>query len=126
MNLPLITLDYVDVLGGKNEKKVLQFSTELIHKPVNKQSLFVIKVDGESMQPVIQDRSLVVADLSQREVEDKGIYLLYYENKMWIKKAKQEVKRMTFVSINEGFSHLVYNELDVRVVAKAVLSFNSF
>jgi len=46
-------------------------------------SLFVIKVDGKSMEPVIKDRTLVVADLSQREVE-------------------------------------------VRVVAKAVLSFNSF
>jgi len=124
--LSLITLNYVDVLGGKNEKKVLTFSEDLLKETVKKESLFVIKVDGESMQPVIQDRSLVVADLSQREIEDKGIYILYYENKMWIKKAKQEVKCMTFVSINEAFSHLVYDEPDVRVVAKAVLSFNTF
>lgn len=124
--MSLTSLNYVDVLGGKNEKKVLTFSTELLKETVKKESLFVIKVDGESMQPVIQDRSLVVADLSQREVEDKCIYLLYYENKMWIKKAKQEVKSMTFVSINEAFSHLVYDESDVRVVAKAVLSFNTF
>ena len=124
--MPLITLDYVDVLGGKNEKKVLTFSTDLIQRPVNKKSLFVIKVDGESMQPVIQDRSLVVADLSQREVEDQGVYLLYHEDKMWIKRAKKEVNKMRFVSINEAFSHLVYDEQDVRVVAKAVLSFNTF
>lgn len=124
--MSLITLNYVDVLGGKNEKKVLTFSEDLLKETVKKESLFVIKVDGESMQPVIQDRSLVVADLSQREIEDKGIYILYYENKMWIKKAKQEVKCMTFVSINEAFSHLVYDEPDVRVVAKAVLSFNTF
>lgn len=124
--MSLTSLNYVDVLGGKNEKKVLTFSTDLFKETVKKESLFVIKVDGESMQPVIQDRSLVVADLSQREVEDKGVYLLYYENKMWIKKAKQEVESMTFVSINEAFSHLVYDESDVRVVAKAVLSFNTF
>ena len=124
--MPLITLDYVDVLDGKNEKKVLEFSTDLLKKPVNKNSLFVVKVDGESMQPVIQDRALVVADLSQKTVEEKGIYLVYKEDKMWIKQAKKEARGMTFVSINEAFSHLVYEEIDVRVVAKAVLSFTTF
>lgn len=123
--MPLITLDYVYVLDGKNEKKVLEFSTHLLKGPVNKDSLFVITVDGKSMQPVIQDRALVVADLSQKIVEDKGIYLVYKDDKMWIKQAKQEARGMTFVSINEAFSHLVYEEIDVRVVAKAVLSFNT-
>lgn len=64
---------------------------------MNKSSLFVIKVDGESMQPVIMDRTLIVADLSQKELEDGGIYLVYYDNNMWIKKAKEERTGMTFV-----------------------------
>ncbi|WP_373035853.1 helix-turn-helix transcriptional regulator [Sulfurimonas sp.] len=123
--MSLITLEYVDALDSNNEKKVLEFSVSLLKEPINKGSLFVIKVDGESMEPVIKDCTLVVADLSQREVVDAGIYLVYYENKMWIKKAKQESDGMTFVSINKAYSHLVYKEEEVRVVAKAVLSFNS-
>lgn len=91
--MSLITLEYVDALESNNEKKVLEFSANLLKEPVNKGSLFVIKVDGKSMEPVIKDRTLVVGDLSQREVEE--------------------------------YSHLVYKEEDVRVVAKAVLSFNS-
>jgi len=124
--LSLVILEYIDVLGGKNEKKVLTFSMNLLPEPVNKESLFVIKVDGESMQPVIKDRALIVADLSQRVVEDQGIYLVYQDNRMWIKQAKQENSDMTFVSINKAFSHLVYNEVEVRVVAKVVLSFSTF
>lgn len=124
--MSLVILEYVDVLGGKNEKKVLKFSMDLLPEPVNKESLFVIKVDGESMQPVIKDRALVVADLSQRVVETEGIYLVYQNNSMWIKQAKQENAGMTFVSINKAFSHLVYNEVEVRVVAKVVLSFSTF
>ncbi len=123
--MPLISLEYVDTLNADNEKKVLEFSTSLLKDPVNKNSLFVITVDGESMQPVIMDRTLVVADLSQREIIDDGVYLLYYENQMWIKQAKKEDKEVIFVSINEAYSHLVYKEVDVRVVAKAVLSFNT-
>jgi phage repressor protein C with HTH and peptisase S24 domain len=113
-------------LMGTMKKKVLQFSADLLPEPVNIGSLFVIKVDGESMQPVIQDRALVIADLSQATVEDKGIYLVYKDHRMWIKQAKQEDAGMTFVSINTAFSHLVYNETEVRVVAKAVLSFSTF
>lgn len=123
--MPLITLEYVDTLDANNEKKVLEFSTNLLKDPINKGSLFVIKVDGESMQPVINDRTLVVADLSQREVVDASIYLIYYDNKMWIKKAKQELDAMNFVSINKEYSHLVYKQEEVRVVAKAILSFNN-
>ncbi|MCW8894440.1 S24 family peptidase [Sulfurimonas sp.] len=124
--MSLVILEYVDVLGGKNEKKVLKFSMDLLPESVNKESLFVIKVDGKSMQPVIKDRALVVADLSQRVVQDQGIYLVYQNNSMWIKQAKQENTGMTFVSINKAFSHLVYNEVEVRVVAKVVLSFSTF
>ena len=124
--MPLISLEYVDTLDANNEKKVLKFSTSLLKKPVNKSSLFVIRVDGKSMQPVILDRTLVVADLSQRKIKDGEIYLVYYDNKMWIKKAKKELHEMTFVSINIEYAHLVYRESEVRVVAKAVLSFNTF
>lgn len=123
--MPLITLNYVDTLDADNEKKVLKFSTDLLKEPVNKDSLFVIKVDGESMQPVIMNRTLVVADISQREIKDGCVYLVYYDNKMWIKKAEQKLNEMIFVSINEAYSHLVYKEEEVRVVAKAVLSFNT-
>lgn len=123
--MPLITLNYVDTLDADNEKKVLKFSTDLLKEPVNKDSLFVIKVDGESMQPVIMNRTLVVADISQRELKDGCVYLVYYDNKMWIKKAEQKLNEMIFVSINEAYSHLVYKEEEVRVVAKAVLSFNT-
>lgn len=124
--MSLISIEYTDTLDGENEKKVLEFSQDLLPKGVNKASLFVIKVDGVSMQPVIKDRTLVVADLSQKEVQDKGIYLVYKDDRMWIKQAKKETNEMMFVSINEAYSHLVYKQTDVRVIAKAVLAFNSF
>ena len=123
--MSLISIEYTDTLDGENEKKVLEFSQDLLPKGANIASLFVIKVDGESMQPVIKDRTLVVADLSQKEVQDKGIYLVYKDDRMWIKQAKKETDEMTFVSINEAYSHLVYKQTDVRVIAKAVLAFNS-
>ena len=119
-----IKLDYVDLLGGQNEKKVLEFSADLLPYDINRNSLFVIRVEGCSMEPMIKDRALVVADLSQKELEDGAIYLVYKEERLWIKPASVVEKLKRFVSINPAFSHLVYEENEVRVVAKAVLSFN--
>ncbi len=119
--MDLITLEYVDI----EEKKSLQFSKDLLKEPYNIKSLFVIKVEGESMQPLITDQSLAVADLSQTKITDNGIYLVYQENKMWIKKANIKDNKREFISINEEFSHLIFQEKEVRVIAKAVLTFTS-
>lgn len=57
-----IVLTYLDVFD-ENKQKSLEFSKYLLEDEVNKDSLFVLRVDGESMQPVINHKALVVADL---------------------------------------------------------------
>ncbi|MFA7083827.1 MAG: S24 family peptidase [Arcobacteraceae bacterium] len=120
-----IKLEYHEEDQGKVQKKFLTFSQELLKKPYVLESLFVIKVNGESMQPKINDNALVVADLSQKEFEQSAIYLVYYENNMWIKQAKKEEGKELFVSINPAFKHLVYAKEEVRVIAKALLTFTT-
>lgn len=75
------------------------------------------------MQPVINDRAVIVVDLSQKKLLDNGIYVLHYEAKMWVK--KYDMKTETFVSINPSFSHLVYKKDDVHVVGKVLLTFTN-
>lgn len=121
----LISLEYKDIFD-KNKDKKIEFSKDLLVNEYNLNSLFVVKVDGKSMQPVINDRALVVADLSQKEVIHDGIYLVYKEDKMWIKKAYVVKDERKFISINSDFSHLVYDLKDVHVVAKVLLTFTNF
>jgi phage repressor protein C with HTH and peptisase S24 domain len=120
-----VRLEYHCEESGKVQKKVLEFSKALLEKPYNEASLFVIKVEGKSMQPKINDQALVVADVSQKEFENNAIYLVFYEEKMWIKQAKEEKGKRLFISINPAFSHLVYDFKDVRVIAKALLTFTT-
>ena len=93
----------------------------MIKKDFKEASLFALLVDGESMQPVINDKAVIVVDLSQKSFFDGDIYVLYYENKMWVKKYDLESKSL--VSINPLFSHLVYAQDDVHIVGKALLTF---
>ena len=120
-----IKLEYHQEIDLKIVKKELEFSKDLLKQPYALESLFVIQVDGKSMQPHINDKALVVADLSQKEFENKGIFLVYKDDKMWIKKALIIDEKEFFVSINPDFSHLVYKKEESRIVAKAILTFTN-
>ncbi|PHO10102.1 peptidase [Malaciobacter canalis] len=123
--MDILTLDYVDVFD-ENKSKKLSFSKELLDENIKESSLFVLRVDGKSMQPVINHKALVVADLSQKDIKNEKIYIVYYNNKMWIKKALIKQNKTVFVSINKDYSHLVYEFKDVHVVAKVILTFTKF
>lgn len=75
------------------------------------------------MQPVINDKAIIVLDLSQKDYEDKSIYVLYYENKMWVK--KYDLNNKNFISINPKFSHLVYAQEKVHIVGKVLITFTN-
>lgn len=120
-----IKLEYHQEIAGKIQKKELEFSKDLLKTPYNISSLFVIQVDGKSMQTLINDKALVVADLSQKEFEDEAIFLVYKDDRMWIKKAKIIDEKEYFVSINPDFSHLVYKKEETRIIAKALLTFTN-
>lgn len=117
-----INLEYTDVFDD-NKLKNLIFSKHLINTSFNEKSLFALLVDGCSMQPVINNKAVIVADLSQKELEDESIYLLYYDDKMWVKKYHQ--KDDTFISINPDYSHLVYKKEEIYLVAKVLLTFTN-
>jgi phage repressor protein C with HTH and peptisase S24 domain len=120
-----ITLEYFEQKKDQFEKQELVFSSSLIKSSFELQSLFVIKVEGHSMEPLIQNNSLVVADLSQKEFEGNAIFLVYKNDRMWIKKAALIDNQKYFVSLNHGYEHLVYPLDEVRVVAKVLLTFTS-
>ena len=120
-----LSIEFSEIIDNKVEKRDIYFSSSLLKEPYSKESLFITKVDGQSMEPKINDKALVVADLSQNEYIEDGIFLVYYEDRMWIKKAENINEKEHFVSINPEYSHLVYKKEEVRVIAKVLLTFTN-
>lgn len=123
--MELISLDYSETIDEKVVNKKLEFSEYLLKEPYKLESLFVSKVEGKSMQPVINDGALVIADLSQNQFISDCIFLIYCENRMWIKKSTLIDGIEHFVSINSDYSHLVYKRDNVRIIAKVLLTFTN-
>lgn len=119
-----ITLEYVDVFDENKNKEII-FSKSILNSKYAAKSLFALMIDGESMQPLILDKSVLITDLSQKELIHNSIYLIHFDNKMWVKKFNKEKKDSTFVSINKEYSHLIYKKEDVHVIAKVLLTFTN-
>lgn len=120
-----IKLEYHQEIDNKIIKKELEFEESLIKTSFSRTSLFVSKVQGESMQPYIKDGSLVVADLSQKEFNNQDIYLIHHDSNMWIKKADKISNEDYFVSINPNYEHLKYKKDDCRIIAKVLIFFDN-
>jgi len=120
----LLSLEYYN--QSVKKKEVLHFSSSLLKSKPRISSLFALQIEGESMQDLIQDKSLLVASLDIGTLSDGCLYLLDYENKLWVKKAKKINNSFVFISTNEKFSHLLFKEEEIRVVAKVLASFASY
>lgn len=103
----------------------VHFSKSLLKAPYSEASLFVISVQGRSMEPHILDGSIVVADLSRTRFEPEAVFLVQHQGQLWIKKARLIEDEAFFVSLNPEFEHLVYALDQVRIVAKALLTFTN-
>lgn len=120
-----IKLKYYEKVGNKIKEKEFQLDKQLLKNKYSKQSLFISRVEGNSMEPIIKDKSLVIADLSQKNFEENNIFLISKNEKMWIKKAIVKKNKKFFISCNSKFRHLKYEINDCRIIAKVLLYFNN-
>ena len=62
----------------------------------------IIKVFGESMNPLIKDNSLIFIDTSIKDIKDKHIYVVNINGEIFIK----------YIQINKNYYHLKSINLD--------------
>lgn len=114
-----INLDY----KYKGIDKKITINKSKIKGEYNQNSLFTLLVEGESMQTLVKDKSVVVADLSQKEVKNNSLYIIEADKQIWIKKASKDSGE--FISINEAFKNHRFFIDESRVIAKVIYSSSS-
>lgn len=82
----------------------------------------IIKVFGESMNPLIKDNSLVFIDTSIKDINDKHIYVLNINGEIYIKYVKIEKDYYYIKSINPDYEDIKVK--DLVVIGKVTGVFN--
>jgi phage repressor protein C with HTH and peptisase S24 domain len=83
--------------------------------------LEAIHVDGESMEPTLQDGSIVFLDRSQTDIAKDGIFIAATTAGLFIKRIRQRADGMVeLISDNQTYSPEVLAPDEVSIVGKVV------
>jgi phage repressor protein C with HTH and peptisase S24 domain len=80
-----------------------------------------INVDGESMEPTLQDGSIVFIDRTQNNINKDGIYIASTTAGLFIKRIRQRVDGMIeLISDNKAYSPEILSSEEVTIIGRVV------
>ena len=83
--------------------------------------LEAIHVDGESMEPTLQNGSIVFVDRTQTNINKDGIFIAATTAGLFIKRIRQRADGMVeLISDNKNYSPEVFTPEEVSIVGKVV------
>lgn len=80
-------------ITGDREMQALAFRTDWLssHIGTAEENLSVVQARGDSMEPTIQDRALVLVDHSVESIKNDGIYAFRMDDALFIKRVQKQI-----------------------------------
>ena len=104
--------------------KHLQISSAIINISTG-DNVCLINATGNSMQPVIDDRDLLLVDLTHKDFIDEGIYVVRLENTLLVKRLQKIPNGIVLISDNPQYAPITlnsdnFNENDAAIIGKVI------
>ncbi len=109
--------------GFDEDFETITLDEKIMHNMVGfgNTELEAIHVDGESMEPTLQDGSIVFLDRSQTNINKDGIFIASTTAGLFIKRIRQRADGMVeLISDNKTYSPEVLAPDEVSIVGKVV------
>ena len=109
--------------GFDEEFETISIDEKIMHNMVGlgNTELEAIHVDGESMEPTLQDGSIVFVDREQTNINKDGIFIASTTTGLFIKRIRQRADGMVeLISDNKMYSPEVISPDEVSIVGKVV------
>lgn len=110
--------------------KNIQISSAIINISTG-DNVCLINATGNSMQPVIDDRDLLLVDLSQKLITDEGIYVIRLDTTLVVKRVQKILNGFILISDNPQYPPKEitaenFNENDAAVIGKVIAVIKNF
>ena len=114
----------------ENSVKHLQISSAIINISTG-DNVCLINATGNSMQPVIDDRDLLLVDLTHKDFIDEGIYVVRLENTLLVKRLQKIPNGIVLISDNPQYEKIIlnsdnFNENDAAIIGKVISVIKNF
>ncbi len=101
------------------------FISKWLRKKGSIQTMIVMDVTGESMEPVIMDGDMVLIDRAQKEISNRKIYAIRIDDAIYIKRLEQHPNRLVLTSENNAYAPIYINENEInntQIIGKVLWS----
>lgn len=110
--------------------KHLQISSAIINISTG-DNVCLINATGNSMQPVIDDRDLLLVDLTHKDFIDEGIYVIRLDNTLLVKRLQKIPNGVILISDNPQYAPITlnsdnFNENDAAIIGKVISVIKNF
>jgi len=102
----------------------------LERRGLNEDHLSVISVSGDSMEPELSDRDLILIATDQKEPRNGFMFAVYYDGQLFVKRVQRlPGNRLHLISANERYPPIIVDletTSDVRLVGRVVASMHEW
>jgi phage repressor protein C with HTH and peptisase S24 domain len=109
--------------GDEGEEEYITVDEKVMHNMVGmgNTDLEAINVVGESMEPTLQDGSIVFVDRTQTNINKNGIFIAQTLSGLYIKRIQQRADgRIELISDNSVYPPQAIDSAEVTIVGKVV------
>lgn len=113
-------------MTSKNSKHNILIPQELLKKKF--EHIVCVKVEGDSMEPVFQDQSMVFVDLNDQKVVDGSVYIVNHNQMLRMKKLEITPNGYYLKSFNKDYIAIPINvnEIPFSIVGKVVMQLSFY
>ncbi|MGL5253787.1 MAG: XRE family transcriptional regulator [Brevinema sp.] len=111
----------------------VEISRKLVDlSPAELKECFMIKVRGRSMMPEIEHGDqLLVRSISDLPEHAEGVYLVRYDNELYVKNIHYDRRRLVMQSLNKEFAPIIIedkedSDIKAQILGKVVLVIKQF
>jgi len=98
------------------DKTIMQSITPNFSKTID-----AINVDGESMEPTLQDGSIVFIDREQRDINKDGIFVASTTAGLFIKRIRQRADGMVeLISDNKAYGSEIITADEIEIIGRVI------
>ncbi|MCK9337742.1 MAG: helix-turn-helix domain-containing protein [Arcobacteraceae bacterium] len=91
----------------------------------NIKNIEAINVVGDSMEPTIQNDSIIFLDITKTDISKSGIFAFLYEETLYVKRVYKENNFFRMVSDNSEYEDMICDWSSVKIYGKVVSSLSN-
>lgn len=110
---------------GFEHLEMPEYFLQFIGGTGNLKNIEAINVVGDSMEPTLQNGSIVFIDKTKNQIQKNGIYAVLLEDSLFVKRLIQNDGKVILKSDNDVYDDIQYSSGNMKVYGKVISTINA-